>query len=220
VAGGTHHLVWTAAFLAWLAAVPMYLVANFVDTVAHEGGHALVATLLFQRVRAIRVDRKGNGVTEFAAPLPWLANVLVTLAGHLGPSMFGLLAVALLVHGLTDAVLWASLAFLLLMLVVVRGWVGWLLVPALLVAIFWVETHMRAPERLLLTHMWVWFLLIVPVETMVVMIRREVYKGKTTDFGKMRSMTLLPGVFWAFAMLAGTVAALAYGGKLLLHHAG
>src|SRR5213595_2294358 len=107
-------LALTAAFLAWLLAVPLYVVTQFVATVAHEGGHALVAT--------------------DAGEPPWLFAIFIGMAGYLGPSTFGLLAVALLIRGLNDAVLWASIGFLLLMLVVVRGPFGWFIVPALIAA--------------------------------------------------------------------------------------
>jgi len=164
-------LALTAAFLAWLLAVPLYVVTQFVATVAHEGGHALVATVLFQKVRSIRLYRNAGGGTDAGEP-PWLFAIFIGMAGYLGPSTFGLLAVALLIRGLNDAVLWASIGFLLLMLVVVRGPFGWFIVPALIAAIFWIA---------------------------------------------MQRLTLLPSALWAVILLGGTVAALVYGGDLLLH---
>src|SRR5437763_5591185 len=137
-------LALTAAFLAWLLAVPLYVVTQFVATVAHEGGHALVATVLFQKVRSIRLYRNAGGGTDAGEP-PWLFAIFIGMAGYLGPSTFGLLAVALLIRGLNDAVLWASIGFLLLMLVVVRGPFGWFIVPALIAAIFWSRRRSRNP---------------------------------------------------------------------------
>ena len=209
-------LALTAAFLAWLLAVPLYVVTQFVATVAHEGGHALVATVLFQKVRSIRLYRNAGGGTDAGEP-PWLFAIFIGMAGYLGPSTFGLLAVALLIRGLNDAVLWASIGFLLLMLVVVRGPFGWFIVPALIAAIFWVATKVPQPNRLLLTHVWVWLLLIVPVEDMLVYLRQRLYRGPTADTARMQRLTLLPSALWAVILLGGTVAALVYGGDLLLH---
>ena len=209
-------LALTAAFLAWLLAVPLYVVTQFVATVAHEGGHALVATVLFQKVRSIRLYRNAGGGTDAGEP-PWLFAIFIGMAGYLGPSTFGLLAVALLIRGLNDAVLWASIGFLLLMLVVVRGPFGWFIVPALIAAIFWVATKVPQPNRLLLTHVWVWLLLIVPVEDMLVYLRQRLYRGPTGDTARMQRLTLLPSALWAVILLGGTVAALVYGGDLLLH---
>src|SRR4051794_34396111 len=101
----------------------MYFVTKVVATVAHEGGHALIGMVLFQRVGKVRLRPDGSGETGFGH-IPWLFDLFVTLAGYLGPSMFGLLAVPLLLHAGAPAVLWTSLAFLLLMLLVVRGWFG------------------------------------------------------------------------------------------------
>ena len=185
-------------------------------TVAHEGGHALVATVLFQKVRSIRLYRNAGGGTDAGEP-PWLFAIFIGMAGYLGPSTFGLLAVALLIRGLNDAVLWASIGFLLLMLVVVRGPFGWFIVPALIAAIFWVATKVPQPNRLLLTHVWVWLLLIVPVEDMLVYLRQRLYRRPTADTARMQRLTLLPSALWAVILLGGTVAALVYGGDLLLH---
>ncbi|HEU4421419.1 MAG TPA: M50 family metallopeptidase, partial [Pilimelia sp.] len=46
-------LAWTAAVVAWIAAVPLFFVTKFVTVIAHEGGHALVAKLLFQKLESI-----------------------------------------------------------------------------------------------------------------------------------------------------------------------
>jgi hypothetical protein len=131
--------------------------------------------------------------------------------------MFGLLAVQLLIRDMVTAVLWGSVVFLLLMLFAVRGLFGWLLVPALMVAIGWVATQAEAPVRLVLTHMWVWFLLIAPVEDMLAYLRRKLYR--TGDARTLHTLTRLPAELWALLLLAGTIAALVYGGSLLLRHA-
>ena len=43
----------------------------------------------------------GGGATVPADQVPWLCNVVIFLAGYLGPSLFGLFGVWLLVHGWT-----------------------------------------------------------------------------------------------------------------------
>ena len=74
-----------------------------------------------------------------------------------------------------------------------------------------------SPNRLLLTHVWVWLLLIVPVEDMLVYLRQRLYRRPTADTARMQRLTLLPSALWAVILLGGTVAALVYGGDLLLH---
>lgn len=209
-------MTWMAAVLAWVLAVPLYYVSKFVAVVPHEGGHAVVGRLLFQAVRSIRFGKDGGGGTEFAAGVPWLAALFVGVAGYLGPSLFGLVAAWLLVRGHTDATLWGSVAFLAVMLLVVRGWVGWITVPLLTVAIVLVATRVGGPTRELLAHVWAWFLLIAGVEAMLVHVSDQIYRNPEADTSRLAKLTLLPSALWALLLLAGTVAALVYGGGMLL----
>lgn len=103
--------MWKAALIAWILAVPLWFVTRFLVVIAHEGGHALVGTALLNQVRRISFTRDGGG-TEFVSPPPWPFTIAVGVAGYAGPSLFGLLASALLLHGEPEMVLWASMAFL------------------------------------------------------------------------------------------------------------
>jgi hypothetical protein len=209
-------LNWTAAALSWILAVPLYYVTKFVTVIAHEGGHATIGKVLFQRLKEIRFDRGGGGVTHFDPPAPWLFSIFIGLAGYLGPSMFGLLAAEMLARGWTDMVLWGSLLFLLGMLLAVRGVVGWIIVPGLMVVIGYIAVKAEPSLRLLYTHMWVWFLLIAPVQRMFVFLEAKTYNSEKSDPGVLRRLTLLPREFWTLVFLAGTIAALVYGARLLL----
>ena len=219
VSKATSSLAWTAAGLAWVLAVPLFYLTKYLAVVPHEGGHALIAKLLFQKLDSIRFKRSGDGVTKFARNLPWVADVPVTLAGYLGPSLFGLLAAEVLTRGGTTVVLWGSLVFLVIMLIAVRGLVGWLVVPGLMVVIGYVALKVPQPHQTLVTYVWVWFLLIVPVEHMFFFLRNKHYDNSSSDSGQMERLTRFPSALWALVFLAGTIAALAYGGSLLLRPA-
>jgi len=65
--------------------------------------------------------------------------------------------------------------------------------------------------------MWVWFLLIAPVERMLVFLDRRHYALDGSDAAVLRGLTLVPAALWGALFLVGTVAALAYGAGLLLH---
>jgi hypothetical protein len=93
------------------------------------------------------------------------------------------------------------------------------IVPALIAAIIAIAIKTTSPLQVLYTYVWVWFLLIWPVESMLGHVWGKVYKNKTSDTGALQELTGLPGELWALAMLVGTIAALVYGGNLLLHHA-
>ncbi|XVV14405.1 M50 family metallopeptidase [Actinoplanes sp. CA-131856] len=209
----------TAALLAWVLAVPLWYVSKFVVVIAHEAGHALLAVLLFRAVKAIRFERTGAGSTEPKEALPWLVDIFVTMAGYLGPSMFGLAGTWMLLHGHIDGVLWASLAFLLLMLIAVRGIVGWLIVPGLIVLVWMMATKADGPVQELYAHMWVWLLLIGAVQRMLVFMTWRDYTIEGGDADVLRRRTLVPREIWAVVFLAATVVALVWGGGLLLRNA-
>jgi hypothetical protein len=209
-------LNWTAAALSWILAVPLFFVTKFISVIPHEGGHATVGKVLFQRLREIRFHPNGGGVTSFEPPIPWLADVLIGLAGYLGPSMFGILAAEMLAHGWTQMVLWGSLLFLLAMLLAVRGVVGWISVPTLMIVIGYVAVKVDPPLQSLYTYMWVWFLLIAPVEQMFFFLREKIYNNDGSDAAGLQKLTRLPRELWTLVFLAGTIAALVYGARLLL----
>jgi hypothetical protein len=209
-------LNWTAAALSWILAVPLFFATKFATVIAHEGGHAVVGKLLFQRIRSITFDRGGGGETRFDPPIPWLFDILITAAGYLGPSLFGLLAAEMLVRGWTQMVLWGSLFFLFIMLFAVRGIVGWIIVPGLVVVIGYIALKVEPIKQLLYIHMWVWFLLIAPVERMFIFLEAKTYRGDTSDAAVLQRLTRLPRELWTLVLLAGTIAALVYGARLLL----
>jgi hypothetical protein len=209
-------LTWSAAMLSWVLAVPLWYIAKFVLVIAHEGGHALLAKLLFQTLRSITFTKEGGGATEPAGSVPWLFNVVIFLAGYLGPSTFGLLGAWLLIHGRTEQVLWTSLAFLVVMLFAVRGMLGWLLVPGLITVIWLVAVKVDPPLQTLYTHMWVWFLLIGAVQRMLLFVLHKQYDDDSNDSISLQELTLVPSALWALVFLVGTIAALVYGGALLL----
>ncbi|WP_051800195.1 M50 family metallopeptidase [Catenuloplanes japonicus] len=213
---GVNKVAWAGALLAWLLAVPAYFVFGLIDTIAHEGGHALLAKLLFQRVKAIRLFSDGGGVTYFDGDMPWVVDVAVKFVGYVAPSLFGLAAAWLLDRGHVDGTLWASLGFLLLMLFAVRGLLGWLVVPTLMIVICYVALAVEPPIRELFAYVWTWFLLIAAVETMLIFLRGRGYDNSGSDAGALRRLTRLSGEFWAVLMLIGTTAALVYGGVMLL----
>ncbi len=213
---GPARMVWTAALLSWIAAVPLWWVTKFVLVIAHEGGHALLAKVLFQKLKEISFDRQGGGLTAPADKVPWLFNIFFFLGGYLGPSMFGLLGAWLLVHGRTVEVLWASVAFLVVMLFAVRGFLGWLLVPGLIALIWLIATRVDPPLQTLYTHMWVWFLLIGAVQRMLLLVWRQDYLNPQNDMSVMQRLTLMPREVWSFLCLLATTAALVYGGAMLL----
>src|SRR5439155_162713 len=82
-------------------------------TIAHEGGHALVAVLAGRRLRGIRLHSDTSGLTLTRGRPTGPGMVLSLLAGYLTPSLLGVAGAVLLAAGRITLLLWLALALLL-----------------------------------------------------------------------------------------------------------
>jgi hypothetical protein len=208
-------MTWTAALIAWVLAVPMFFAGKYLYVLAHEGGHAFLAVLLFRFVKGIDIEKTGEGGTEREKAM-WPFGILISAFGYLGPSLFGLLAAWLLLHDPPATVLWGSIAFLAVMLLATRGFLGPLLIICLMVALYQIVTRAEPSMVALAAHVWTWFLLISGVQAALLLMRERGYNVKGNDTEALRAATLLPTYVWGGILLSGTIAALAYGGAMLL----
>jgi len=214
-------MAWTTGVVAFVAAVPLWRYTTHAITIAHEGGHAMFGSLTGLVVKRIRVDRDGSGLTGYSKKLSefgLIQTLAAGLAGYLGPSMFGLAGAWMLVHGIAPrAILLMSLVLIAMELVMVRNVFGFLAVP-LTGALIWVVA-MRSTEQvqLVFTHIWVWFLLIGGTRKIP-----DLYfgwqEGGEPDTGALSDKTGLSSAFFVALFWAGSLAALVYGGVLLLRH--
>src|SRR5262245_17777596 len=102
-----------SAVLALILAFPLWGVAGYAVTVAHEGGHALITLLLGGRVDSVLIGRGRTGKTY--SEMHATDHLFVLMAGYVAPSAFGLAAAVALAHGRPDVVLWASVVLLVLL---------------------------------------------------------------------------------------------------------
>ena len=209
-------LAWTSAIVAWVAAVPLWRFTQHTITVAHEGGHAAFGVVTGQKITGIKVTANGGGVTNFAPGIPWLADLLITLAGYLGPSAVGLGGVFLLLHGRPGVVLWASLVLLALILIKIRNGLGFVAVIGTGLVLYWVLHTWSEPGQLAFAHFWVWFLLIGGVRTITNLFWGVARNNQESDAAVLAKLTLLPDIVWLGIFWLGTMAALIYGGARLL----
>jgi hypothetical protein len=210
-------LAWTTGVVAWVAAVPLWRFTRHTITVAHEGGHAMFGVLFGQKIDSVEVTGDGGGVTNFAKSMPWLADLVISLAGYLGPSALGLGGVFLLRHGQAEGVLWASMALLAVILLKIRNPLGFVTVIGTGVVLYWVARHWADPAQLAFGYFWVWFLLIGGVRTITNLFWATFRQDRGSDAAALEGLTLLPDVFWLAVFWLGTMAALVYGGATMLH---
>src|ERR1039458_1751757 len=123
--------------VGWRRAWPL---SRTVVTIAHEGGHALVALAVGRRLDGVRVHRSTAGLTVSAGNATGPGIVATAAAGYLTPPLLGLGAAALLASGHLVATLLLSLALLGCLLLLVRnayGVLAVLSVAAVVALVIW-----------------------------------------------------------------------------------
>jgi hypothetical protein len=213
-------MVWTSAIVAFVAVVPLWRFTTHAVTIAHEGGHALFAVLFGQRVTGVTVTSGGGGATKYK-PGGWFGIVFVGLGGYLGPSIFGFAGAWMLVHDFQPrAVLLLSLAFVALLLIMVRNLFGLLAVPLTGVILWAVAMHAGAPAQLVFAYIWVWLLLMGGVRQIPELYRSGWEAGKESDTKLLADQTGMSTAFFVAFFWLGSMAALIGGGAMMLRHHG
>ncbi|MEV6520855.1 M50 family metallopeptidase [Longispora sp. NPDC051575] len=212
-------LIMAAAFVAAIAVVPAQtwrLTRGFV-TIAHEGGHALVAVLSGRRLSGIRLHSDSSGLTLTRGKPTGLGMILTALAGYVTPSLLGLGGAALLAGGRSTAVLWTSLLLLPCILIMIRNFYGILSVLVTMGIVFAVSWFGSPDVRAVFCYLLVWFLLlggVRPVFELQAMRRRG--RAPDSDADQLARLTRVPGLVWVGFFLVGTVGALVLGGSWLI----
>jgi hypothetical protein len=195
--------------MAVLVLVPLLgLPAAHFSGMTREGIHALLAVILGVTVAEIVLDRHSGGRTSIVGE--GLRVVLVFLIGYLGPSVFGLGAAKLISLGDPVIVLWLLVLLLVLVLFLLGRSFGLLSVPFALALLYLLLRHPHVRTEVITAYAVAWLLLLSGVRTVIA---QGIHSGATDN---LRSRTHLPHGFWWLLWLAGTVAALLLGGKLLV----
>jgi hypothetical protein len=204
-----------AAGLAALAVVvvtPVWRVARHVITIAHEGAHALVATLTGRRLDGIRLHSDTSGLTISAGRPRGFGMVATSFAGYVGPGLVGLGAAALLRAGYAVGLLWLLVVLLALLLLKIRNLFGlWsvLVAGVALVAVSW---WLEEPAQAAVAYAVTWFLLLGAVRPVLeLQSQRARRRARQSDADQLARLTGLPGLFWVGVFLLVTVGCLALG---------
>lgn len=169
-----------------------------VVTIAHEGGHALVAVLAGRGLTGIRLHPDTSGLTVSTGARRGPGLVLTFLGGYPAPSLLGLGGALLVAADLAALMLWIALALLAATLIHVRnvfGVVSVLATGALVGAVaVWGDVRLQAGFAAALC----WFLLFGGLRAV-----RELQRGRrrrrdgTSDVDMLARLTHLPGGMWA-----------------------
>jgi hypothetical protein len=200
----------------------LWRIARTVVTIAHEGGHAMIAVLTGRRLAGIRLHSDTSGVTVSVGRTTGPGMVFTALAGYLAPSLLGLGAAGLVTAGWTRPLLWLGVALLLATLIYVRNWFGGVavLVTGGLVGV--VAWYGSPAVQLAFCAVLAWFLLFGGLRA-----DRELGQGRRrqvrrrdypldSDADQLARLTGLPPWLWVGLFTVVGLGAVALGGWWLL----
>ncbi|WP_333766806.1 M50 family metallopeptidase [Streptomyces sp. IBSBF 2435] len=212
-------LIWATAVLALAAVLSggVWRIVRNAVTIAHEGGHGLVALLTGRRLDGIRLHSDTSGLTVSRGRARGPGMVLTAAAGYTAPPLLGLAGAALLAAGHITALLWGATALLLAMLVMIRNAYGALtvvLTGALFLLVSWVT---KAQVQAAFAYLVVWFLLAGgarPVAELQRSRRRD--RSGNSDADQLGRLTGTPAALWLFFFYVIALCAVVGGGQWLL----
>lgn len=192
-------------------------IARNAITIAHEGGHGIVALLSGRRLDGIRLHSDTSGLTVSRGKPTGLGMILTAAAGYTAPSLLGLGGAWLLAAGHITALLWGATALLVAMLVMIRNAYGALSV-VVTGATFLLVSWLTEPEvQAAFAYGVVWFLLIGGVRPPFELQRKRRYgHAGDSDPDQLARLTHVPAALWMFLFHAVSLCSLIGGGRWLL----
>jgi hypothetical protein len=202
--------------LAVVAFTASWRVARGLVTIAHEGGHALMALLTRRKLEGIRLHSDTSGVTLTRGRPTGPGMVLTALAGYPAPSLVGLAGAALTVQGRITLLVWVVLLLLVCMLLLIRNLYGALILLVTGGAVFALSWFAPIEAQQAVAYAAVWFLLFGGVRPIVELQRkRRRRQARDSDADQLARLTFLPGGFYVAAFLLVAAASAAAGGYLM-----
>ncbi|MFJ4710729.1 M50 family metallopeptidase [Streptomyces sp. NPDC088785] len=203
-----------------LAAIVPHTVWRFsrnAVTIAHEGGHGLVALLMGRRLDGIRLHSDTSGLTVSRGKPHGLGMILTAAAGYTAPPLLGLGGAALLGAGHITLLLWLATALLIAMLVMIRNAYG-VLTVVVTGGAFLLVSWLAGPQvQAAFAYAVVWFLLLGGVRpAFELQSKRRRGGAGDSDADQLARLTHAPAGMWLFFFHAVSLCALLGGGRWLL----
>lgn len=217
----THTPLWataaTAAAAATLAYTPAWKITRNVVTIAHEGGHALVAAAMGRKLAGIQLNADTSGVTVSAGKPYGLGVIATTAVGYPAPALMGLAAAYALHDHLARATLIGVLGLLALMLIFIRNLYG-VLTITLTGAAVWAAVHYTSSlGQGAMAHLLAWFLLLAATRPVLELHHhRKQGDVENSDADQLAQLTHIPAIVWTGLFLAVAAVSVVYGTYLLL----
>ncbi|MBT2489337.1 M50 family metallopeptidase [Streptomyces sp. ISL-96] len=212
-------LVITTALVALTVVVPrvIWRVARNAITIAHEGGHGLVALLTGRSLDGIRLHSDTSGLTVSRGKPTGIGMILTAATGYTAPSLLGVGGAWLLAANHITLFLWIATALLLAMLLMIRNAYGALTVIVTGAAFLLVSWLTTAEVQAAFAYTAVWFMLIGGVRPAFELQAKRRHGGAPdSDADQLSRLTHVPAVLWLFFFHTVSVCALLGGGRWLL----
>ena len=187
-----------------------WAVVRLIGTMAHEGAHALIASLSGRGVQSITIKPNADGLTKTVRGGALPGTVAIGVVGYVGPSAFGLGAAKLIESGYILSVFWVALVLLAVLLLASRWSFAFVAVPAAAALAFLIAKFAPMHTQVIAAYGLAWLLLLSGVRTVV---EHGLGAG---DARILRDATHIPRLVWSLLWLGGTLAALAIGGRMLV----
>jgi len=212
-------IVIAAAVLA-LAAVllgPPWRIGRNVVTIAHEGGHALVALLSGRQLTGIRLHSDTSGVTVSRGRPTGIGMILTVFAGYVASSVIGLLGILMLMSDRITALLWLSIVVLAAMLLMIRNVYGVVSIVVTGAVVFGVSWFTPTEVQAAFAYLFIWFLLFAGVRPVFeLQAQRRRNPSPHSDADQLARLTGVPGTLWVVVFALVNLAVAALGVWLLL----
>ncbi|WP_327719290.1 M50 family metallopeptidase [Streptomyces sp. NBC_00490] len=205
------------AALAIVVPHGLWRVSRNAITIAHEGGHGLIALLTGRTLTGIRLHSDTSGLTVSRGKPHGIGMILTAAAGYTAPPLLGLGGAALLATGRITLLLWVATALLVAMLVMIRNAYGALTV-IVTGATFVVVSWLAGPQvQAAFAYAAVWFLLTGGVRPAFELQAKRVRGGAgDSDADQLSRLTHVPAGLWLFLFHAVSLCSLIGGGRWLL----
>ncbi|MEU3185331.1 M50 family metallopeptidase [Streptomyces sp. NPDC006923] len=212
-------LVAVTAALALVAVIPrpLWRLSRNTITIAHEGGHGLIALVTGRRLDGIRLHSDTSGLTVSRGRPTGLGMILTAAAGYTAPPLLGLGGAWLLAAHHITLLLWLATALLIAMLVMIRNAYGVLTVVLTGAAFLLVSWLTSAAVQSAFAYTAVWFLLLGGVRpAFELQSKRRQGGAGDSDADQLARLTHVPPALWLFLFHAVSLCSLIGGGRWLL----
>ncbi|WP_046731143.1 M50 family metallopeptidase [Streptomyces humi] len=209
-----------ATLVAALAVVvphTLWRISRNAITIAHEGGHGLVALLTGRQLTGIRLHSDTSGLTLSRGKPHGIGMILTAAAGYTAPPLLGLGGAALLGAGRITLLLWVATALLVVMLVMIRNAYGVLTVFLTGGTFLLVSWLAGSQVQAAFAYAVVWFLLLGGVRpAFELQAKRSRGGAGDSDADQLSRLTHLPAAVWLFLFHTVSLCSLIGGGRWLL----